>query len=104
MSMPSPDTAPRRRTQAARSAESEQRLLQAAAEAQASATTRTRRAWELGEAALGEWLLAQRNARLARTAELRGRVDALQAALMVQVDSHELWHPDEAEADGIPRQ
>jgi len=32
MSMPSPDTAPRRRTQAARSAESEQRLLQAAAE------------------------------------------------------------------------
>ena len=89
---------------AAEAQQAQWQALQAAAEAQASATTRTRRAWELGEAALGEWLLAQRNARLARTAELRGRVDALQAALMVQVDSHELWHPDEAEADGIPRQ
>lgn len=77
--------------------------LQAAAQAQASATTRTQRAWELGEAPLGEWLLAQRNARMARSAELRGRVDALEAALMVQVDSHELWHPDEAEADGVMR-
>lgn len=62
--------------------------------AQAAASTRTRRAWELGEASLGEYLLAQRNQHQARLAEALARVDALQAALQVQVDAHELWHPE----------
>ena len=77
--------------------------LQASADAQAVATTRTRRAWELGEAPLGEWLLARRDAHAARMAAVRARVDALEAALKVQVDSHALWHDDDEEPDGVPR-
>jgi outer membrane protein TolC len=92
----------RETTQAAEARLAQWQALQAAAAAQAVATTRTRRAWELGEAPLGEWLLAQRDAHAARIAEARARVDALEAALMVQVDSHALWHDDDAEAGGMP--
>lgn len=73
--------------------------LQAAATAQETAAARTRRAWELGEAPLAEWLLAQRLARSARSEERQARVDALEAALLVRIDSHELWHDQDAPAD-----
>jgi outer membrane protein TolC len=65
--------------------------------AQNAATTRTRRAWELGEAPLSEHLLAQRNLRQARLTEAQARVDALQAAALVRIDAHALWHSDVAE-------
>lgn len=78
--------------------------MHAAAAAQEMASARTRRAWELGEAGLGEWLLAARSARQARAQEVQARVDALEAALLVRIDSHELWHDNEDEADGTPRE
>ncbi|MCC7247819.1 MAG: TolC family protein [Lysobacter sp.] len=78
------------------------RSQQRAVAAQTSAAARTRRAWELGETGLGEYLQAQRLHRQARLAETLARADALEAALLVLVDSHELWHPelafDEADA------
>ena len=58
------------------------------------ASERTRRAWELGEADFSEYLLAQRNHRQAKLDETQARVDALEAIQRVQVDSHELWHPE----------
>ena len=61
------------------------------------ASERTRRAWELGEADLSEYLLAQRNHRQAQLDETQTRVDALEAIQRVHVDSHELWHPELAE-------
>lgn len=61
------------------------------------ASERTRRAWELGEADLSEYLLAQRNHRQAQLDETQARVDALEAIQRVHVDSHELWHPELAE-------
>lgn len=71
--------------------------LQRALAAQDAASTRTRRAWELGEAPLSEHLLAQRSQRQARLAEAQARVDALEAALRVRVDAHALWHSGTAE-------
>ncbi len=67
--------------------------------AQETAGARMRRAWELGETPLGDYLLTQRNLRQARLAEALARVDALQAALLVRVDAHELWHADAHGAD-----
>lgn len=63
-----------------------------ALEAQKAASSKTRRAWELGEAALAEYLLATRNLRQAQLEEASARVDATQAALMVRIDAHEMWH------------
>ncbi|MDX9707509.1 MAG: TolC family protein, partial [Azospira sp.] len=60
--------------------------------AQTTVGTRTRRAWELGEASLSEHLLAQRNLRQTRLAETEARLDALQAALRVRIDAHMPWH------------
>ena len=71
--------------------------LQAAALAQEAASARTRRAWELGEASLPEWLQAERMARASRAQERVARVDALHAALRVRIDSHELWHDSDTE-------
>lgn len=67
---------------------------QAALRAQLAATARLRRAWELGETGLADWLLAARNEAEAAEVEAVARVDALEAGLRVQVDSHELWHPE----------
>ncbi|MDE2503080.1 MAG: TolC family protein, partial [Burkholderiales bacterium] len=66
--------------------------------AQAAASQRTRRAWELGEAPLAEYLLAERSQRQARLAEALARVDALQALLQLRVDTHELWHAEASRA------
>ncbi len=59
---------------------------------QTSAQARTRRAWELGEAPLGEYLQSLRSLRQAHLAETQVRVDALQAALRVRIDAHAMWH------------
>lgn len=67
-------------------------LHQQALTAQATATARTRRAWELGEIPLSEYLLAQRSLRQARVGEAQARGHALQAALLVRIDAHALWH------------
>jgi outer membrane protein TolC len=76
---------------------------QQALAAQTAAVTRTRRAWELGEAPLGEYLLAQRNLHQARLTEAQARVEALNAALLVRIDAHELWHSAAHEGDATPR-
>lgn len=65
---------------------------QQALEAQKAASLKTRRAWELGEAPLAEYLLATRNLRQAQLEEASARVDATQAALMVRIDAHDMWH------------
>ncbi len=91
--------------QAAESRYAQWRAQQVALAAQTTATTRTRRAWELGETALGEYLLALRSEGQVRLAEAQARVDALEAGLRVRVDSHELWHPElpmEAHSHAVP--
>lgn len=73
--------------------------------AQTAASTRTRRAWELGEAPLSEHLLAQRSLRQARLTEAQARVDALQAALLVRIDAHAMWHSEgESHGEGVGRE
>jgi outer membrane protein TolC len=59
--------------------------------AMALAAARTRKAWELGETDLADRLLADRREREAAIDEQRMRADALKAALLVRLDSHELW-------------
>ena len=81
-------------TRAADSLLAQWQAQQQALAAQSAASRRIRRAWELGEAPLGEYLLAQRSQRQAQLAEASARIDALEAGLRVQVDSHELWHPE----------
>ncbi|TGY31035.1 MULTISPECIES: TolC family protein [Stenotrophomonas] len=80
--------------QAAESRLAQWQAQRVALAAQTTATRRTRRAWELGETALGEYLLALRSEHQVRLAEAQARVDALEAGLLVRVDSHELWHPE----------
>jgi outer membrane protein TolC len=65
---------------------------QQALKAQYSAATKTKRAWELGEAPLAEYLLAARNLRQAQLDEANARINALRSALDVRIDAHALWH------------
>lgn len=81
-------------TQAAETRHTQWQARRTALAAQTAAATRSRRAWELGEIGLGEYLLAQRGELQARLAESQARIDALEAALQVRVDGHELWHPE----------
>ena len=67
--------------------------------AQTTASNRTRRAWELGEAPLAEYLLTLRNLRQTRLGEAQARIDALQASALVRIDAHALWHSKGAHAD-----
>lgn len=70
------------------------RAQQAALAASAAALQRVKRGWELGDVAVSEWLLVQRqHAQLAAT-EADARADAEQARLRVLVDAHELWHDE----------
>ncbi|EKT4439852.1 TolC family protein [Stenotrophomonas maltophilia] len=80
--------------QAAQSKRAQWQSHQQALAAQVAANTRTRRAWELGEAPLGEYLLSLRSLRQARLAETQARVDALQAAMLVRIDAHAMWHSE----------
>jgi outer membrane protein TolC len=82
--------------QAAQSKRAQWQSHQQALAAQTAANTRTRRAWELGEAPLGEYLLSLRSLRQARLAETQARVDALQAAMLVRIDAHAMWHSEGA--------
>ena len=66
----------------------------AALDASAAALQRVRRGWELGEVALAEWLLLQRQHGQIASAEADARADAEQARLRVLVDSHDLWHDE----------
>ena len=87
---------------AAQAAESKRTQWQSFAQALAAQTTasnRTRRAWELGEAPLAEYLLTLRNLRQTRLGEAQARIDALQASALVRIDAHALWHSKEAHAD-----
>ncbi|KAF1712223.1 transporter [Pseudoxanthomonas kalamensis DSM 18571] len=81
-------------TRAADAALAQWQAQQRALQAQEAASARARRAWELGESDLGEYLLSQRNQRQAALDEATARIGALEAGLRVRVDSHELWHPD----------
>ncbi len=65
---------------------------QQAREAMASAAARVQRAWELGEIALTERLLAERRARETAYQELAARADAHEAQLRVRIESQDLWH------------
>lgn len=64
---------------------------QRAYRAMANAAARTRTAWNLGEIALAEKLLAERRERDAAMEEQRIRSDALTKALLIRLDAHELW-------------
>lgn len=68
-----------------------QREALAASEA---ATRRIKRGWELGETALAEWLLVQRQHSQIAGEEAAARADAEEARLRVLVDAHDIWHDD----------
>lgn len=80
------------RVQTAASTYGQWQSRQQALKAQQAAGGKTRRAWELGEAPLAEYLLAARNLRQAQLDEANARIDALRSALEVRIDAHELWH------------
>ena len=66
----------------------------AALAASERALGRVRRGWELGEVALAEWLLVQRQHGQLMSAEADARADAEQARLRVLVDAHDIWHDE----------
>ena len=66
----------------------------AALDASAAALQRVRRGWELGEVAVAEWLLVQRQHGQIAAAEADARADAEQARLRVLVDAHVIWHDE----------
>ena len=56
-----------------------------------AALRRTERAWQLGEIGFSDLALGRRAAQDAASSEITARVDALEAALQVEIDSHERW-------------
>ncbi|MBV2233924.1 MAG: TolC family protein [Sterolibacterium sp.] len=72
------------------------RARRAALDASAAASLRVKRGWELGETALSEWLLVQRQHSQIVGDEAAARLDAEEARLRVLVDAHALWHDDQA--------
>ncbi len=75
-----------------------QRQHEARAAAEASAM-KAARAYALGEGTLTEVLAARRLAQDGALAERRALVDAIEAAMRVEVDAHERWHRHD---DGEP--
>jgi len=71
---------------------------QRALEAVRASTARARRAYVLGEAGIAELIAAQRQEQESALAESNARADALEAALLIRIDAHELWH-DAADGD-----
>ncbi len=63
-----------------------------ALEAVRASTTKVRRAYALGEAGIAELIAAQRQEQESALAESDARANALEAALLIRVDAHELWH------------
>lgn len=70
------------------------RAQRAALDASAAALRRVGRGWELGEVAVAEWLLVQRQHGQIAAAEADARADAEQARLRVLVDAHDIWHDE----------
>ncbi|MDE2407551.1 MAG: TolC family protein [Xanthomonadaceae bacterium] len=66
----------------------------AALDASAAALKRVKRGWELGEVAVAEWLLVQRQHGQIAAAEADARASAEQARLRVLVDAHDIWHDE----------
>lgn len=65
-----------------------------ALQASEAARKRVKRGWELGELALAEWLLVQRQHNQIAGTEATARADAEQARLRVLVDAHDIWHDE----------
>ncbi|WP_330947181.1 TolC family protein [Thermomonas sp. LB-4] len=65
-----------------------------ALDASVAALKRVKRGWELGEVAVAEWLLVQRQHTQIAAAEADARADAERARLRVLVDAHDLWHDE----------
>ena len=65
-----------------------------ALDASEAALKRVKRGWELGEVAVAEWLLVQRQHGQIAAAEADARADAEQARLRVLVDAHDIWHDE----------
>ena len=63
-----------------------------ALEAVRASTAKVRRAYALGEAGIAELIAAQRQEQESALAESDARANALEAALLIRVDAHELWH------------
>ncbi|NCT89007.1 TolC family protein, partial [Stenotrophomonas acidaminiphila] len=63
-----------------------------ALEAVRASTGKVRRAYALGEAGIAELIAAQRQEQDSALAEAEARANALEAALLIRVDAHELWH------------
>lgn len=57
-----------------------------------ASTAKVRRAYALGEAGIAELIAAQRQEQESALAESDARANALEAALLIRVDAHELWH------------
>ncbi|NCT66045.1 MAG: TolC family protein [Rhodanobacteraceae bacterium] len=73
---------------------------QRALEATRASTAKSRRAYALGEAGIAELIAAQRLEQESALAELTARADALEAALRIRVDAHEMWHEGGVEGGG----
>ena len=59
-----------------------------------AARKRVKRGWGLGEIALSEWLLVQRQHHQIAGMEAAARADAEHARLRVLVDAHDIWHDE----------
>jgi outer membrane protein TolC len=66
----------------------------AALAASETALKQVKRGWELGEIALAEWLLVQRQHGQIAASEADARASAEQARLRVLVDAHDIWHDE----------
>ena len=73
-----------------------------ASNAAEKSAAKSERAYALGESGLAEVLVVQRLAREAALAELRAKVDAIEAVARVEVDAHERWHRHEDGAGDAP--
>lgn len=72
------------------------RNAQTAARSTDDALARTRRGYDLGAINLADLLYARRQANDARRYEIEARSEADRALLKLQIDSHNIWAPDEA--------
>lgn len=71
----------------------------AAWRAASASAGKTERAYTLGESSLAELLVARRTASDAALAERGAAIDAVEAAALVRIDAHDLWHYHAGEGD-----
>lgn len=84
----------------ARSLQTRWEAENAALAAHRSAADRSRRAWELGELGLGQYLIAERSLLDRQLSEHEARMAALTAALRVQLQAGRLWRDPPAQPPG----